>query len=192
MSSLESEADVYDVEYIVDDRIYKGKKQYLIKWVGYPDSDNTWEFRSNLFCTEILQEYEKNKSSKNKSNSTKPSKENQPKKSGSTAQPEKKNTTEKDSVIDKPGVLEPVQIRHEDVKKLVKPIQKSKFEQKITNDWNLYIDKITGAFSDENHGLEVEFLTVDGRVATCPSTLMRYRAPLKLLDFYESNLTFPE
>lgn len=36
------------VEKILEERKHNGEPQYLVKWLGYPDSDNTWEPRSNL------------------------------------------------------------------------------------------------------------------------------------------------
>jgi hypothetical protein len=33
----------YEVERIEDSRIWRGHLQYLVKWKGYPPSDNTWE-----------------------------------------------------------------------------------------------------------------------------------------------------
>jgi hypothetical protein len=33
----------YEVEDILDSRLYRGKVQYLIKWKDYPTEDNTWE-----------------------------------------------------------------------------------------------------------------------------------------------------
>jgi len=38
----------YKIEKIVAKRVYKGEKQVLIKWLGYPDSANTWEPERNL------------------------------------------------------------------------------------------------------------------------------------------------
>ena len=35
--------DEYEVEEILDTRTRRGKQQYLVKWLGYPHSDNTWE-----------------------------------------------------------------------------------------------------------------------------------------------------
>ncbi|KAK6089564.1 hypothetical protein P3W45_001446 [Vairimorpha bombi] len=49
---------VYDVEKILKKRIRKGKPEYLIKWVGYPDSESTWEFEENIFAKDLIEEYE--------------------------------------------------------------------------------------------------------------------------------------
>src|SRR5438128_3198715 len=44
----EERDEEYEVETIVDSRIYKGKLQYLIHWKGYDESERTWEPVSNL------------------------------------------------------------------------------------------------------------------------------------------------
>lgn len=38
----------YEVEAIVDSKVKNGKRYYLVKWVGWPESDNTWEPEINL------------------------------------------------------------------------------------------------------------------------------------------------
>ena len=38
----------YEVDTIIDSRIYKGKLQYLVHWKGYDKSERTWEPVSNL------------------------------------------------------------------------------------------------------------------------------------------------
>lgn len=53
----EEEEEEYEVEAIVADRTRRGKKQYLLKWKGYPDSENTWEDEESLCCPELLYEY---------------------------------------------------------------------------------------------------------------------------------------
>lgn len=40
------ENDIYVVESILDVRMRRGEKEYLIKWEGYPDTENTWEVSS--------------------------------------------------------------------------------------------------------------------------------------------------
>ena len=42
------EDGIYEVEAIVAQRTFKTRKQYLIKWEGYPESDNTWVAKSNI------------------------------------------------------------------------------------------------------------------------------------------------
>ncbi|MDI9313015.1 MAG: hypothetical protein QM535_22585, partial [Limnohabitans sp.] len=40
--------DYYRIEKIIRKRKNKGKIEYLIKWLGYPDSYNTWEPAENI------------------------------------------------------------------------------------------------------------------------------------------------
>ena len=44
----EDRDEEYEVDSIIDSRIYKGKLQYLVHWKGYDDSERTWEPVSNL------------------------------------------------------------------------------------------------------------------------------------------------
>lgn len=49
----------YEVEKIVDTRTTtSGQQEYLVKWEGYPESENTWEPTENLnHCSEKLQTF---------------------------------------------------------------------------------------------------------------------------------------
>ena len=38
----------YEIEKLIDARIWRNQKQYLVKWKDYPDSDNSWEPLKNI------------------------------------------------------------------------------------------------------------------------------------------------
>ena len=54
------EADgIFIVEEILRSKLVNGNKQYLVKWEGYPTSDNTWEPK-DCFSDEMIEEFENN------------------------------------------------------------------------------------------------------------------------------------
>ena len=46
-----------EVQSIVDERVYRGQTQYLIRWKGYDSASDTWEPEKNLRCKELLKEW---------------------------------------------------------------------------------------------------------------------------------------
>jgi hypothetical protein len=51
----------YEVEKVLDSRRYgRGRKlQYLVKWVGYPDSDNQWVNKEDISADEAIKEFQR-------------------------------------------------------------------------------------------------------------------------------------
>ena len=49
----------YEIEEIIDQHTdkWRWKKQYLVSWVGYPASENSWVNESDLHAPELLEEY---------------------------------------------------------------------------------------------------------------------------------------
>ena len=54
---LDQDDEEYDVEEILDYKKVDGKMRYLVKWLDYDNSENTWELPSALNCPERLAEF---------------------------------------------------------------------------------------------------------------------------------------
>ena len=67
-NEVQDESEPYLVENIVEKRFRNGQFEYLVKWCGYSDKDNTWELHTNI-PTSILSEYKKNLSTQPSPNS---------------------------------------------------------------------------------------------------------------------------
>lgn len=49
MIGAEGIEDAYLVEDVVNHKRVQGKIMFLVKWLGYPSSDNTWEEYANIY-----------------------------------------------------------------------------------------------------------------------------------------------
>uniref|UniRef100_A0A8D0E1S1 Histone-lysine N-methyltransferase n=1 Tax=Salvator merianae TaxID=96440 RepID=A0A8D0E1S1_SALMN len=47
----------FEVEYLCDYKKVRDEEYYMVKWRGYPDSENTWEPRKNLRCISMLKQF---------------------------------------------------------------------------------------------------------------------------------------
>ncbi|KRT78627.1 hypothetical protein AMK59_7866, partial [Oryctes borbonicus] len=66
------EPEEYTVEKIIDKRYdAKGNIEYLLKWIGYDDKDNTWEPVDNLDCPNLIATFEAERAKQEKEQSKK-------------------------------------------------------------------------------------------------------------------------
>lgn len=58
----------YEVEKIVGEKIEYGSRFFLVKWKGWPESDNSWEAEKSVDCYELIEKFRDSCRSSGKSN----------------------------------------------------------------------------------------------------------------------------
>jgi len=163
--SGQEQEEEYEVERIEKKRIRNGVIEYFIKWIGYAESDNTWEPRDNLSCDEIINNFEKAE------------KEREAKKAGgSTPLPKNKEEKRKSEVAPAASSQK---------KKKPEPEEEEKgFER------GLEPEKVIGA-TDSSGELMFLLKWKDSEEADLvPAKIANEKCPQVVIAFYEERLTW--
>nr|XP_022905013.1 chromobox protein homolog 3-like [Onthophagus taurus] len=63
----QGDGEEYTVEKIIDKRVNaNGTVEYLLKWIGYDDKDNTWEPVNHLDCPGLIEAFETERAKQDK------------------------------------------------------------------------------------------------------------------------------
>uniref|UniRef100_A0A1B6LSM8 Heterochromatin protein 1 n=1 Tax=Graphocephala atropunctata TaxID=36148 RepID=A0A1B6LSM8_9HEMI len=153
----------FSVEKVLDCRMKNGKTEYLLKWKGYSDEDNTWEPEENLDCPELIQEF---KDARKKRDSIKKQEE--------TPKPaSKKKKAEKEEVKVLPK------------KKIVEEDNRPRgFER------NLEPERIIGATDASGELMFLMKWKGTDEADLVPARQANVRCPQQVIQFYEERLTW--
>ncbi|XP_031635904.1 M-phase phosphoprotein 8-like [Contarinia nasturtii] len=66
--SNKTDNEEYEVEKIVGEKIEYNVRYFLVKWKGWPESDNSWETEKSVDCYELIEKFRDSCRSTNKSN----------------------------------------------------------------------------------------------------------------------------
>lgn len=168
----------YEVERIVATRTRKGKVEYQVKWLGYPESENTWQSVDSMNCPDLIAKYEEQKEKTKLEKFRVPSsKSSSPTKSA----PAKGRTTEFGKRIS----LKPQKAATSN------SLEKKERQKWVPGDWEELVDRVD-TVSRVNGKLHVWIVWNDGAVTEELADETNIRCPQKVIKFYESRLRFPD
>lgn len=158
----ESETE-YEVERLLAKRIRKDRVEYLIKWLGYPESESTWQSVDTMNCPELIAAFEK----EHPSSPT-------PHKLGTGVGREMKGPRPQTFPANTKGPLE------------LNPTPWT------PGDWEEAVDSVDTVTRTESGQLHVWLLWRTGELSEELAEEANIRCPQKVIEFYQSRLKFPE
>ncbi|XP_072162591.1 chromobox protein homolog 1 [Bemisia tabaci] len=164
-SSVDGEEEEFSVEKVLDRRMRGGKVEYLLKWKGYSDDDNTWEPEENLDCPDLISQFEEQRK---KRESTKKDEVSKKRKSTSSDK-----DAEKKSLAPKPKKSQP----EEDNKPR-------------GFDRNLEPEKIIGATDSSGELMFLMKWKDNDEADLVPARQANIKCPQVVIKFYEERLTW--
>eukprot|EP00698_Gefionella_okellyi_P017894 TRINITY_DN5305_c0_g1_i2.p1 TRINITY_DN5305_c0_g1~~TRINITY_DN5305_c0_g1_i2.p1 ORF type:complete len:179 (+),score=17.94 TRINITY_DN5305_c0_g1_i2:94-630(+) len=165
--------EYYNVEYIVDVRHTENGDEYLCKWEGYPESDNSWVPEDALSGPALIDDYYLRK------NLARPS----AKKSA-----QKKRQAEDDST-EQPAKTPKTATKTPKTPKSPKSPKSPKYDGPVVVN-KLAAGDVSSIISAArcDTGLAFQVKLKNGKLIYCTNTALHDSHPLKLIKFYEKRL----
>lgn len=205
--AADGEEEEYEIKEILDSNpdIFGDEMGFLVRWKGYPDSENSWVRESDAPNADELISAFLDRRNKEKSAKKAPAK---PRKSTERSQEPKKRgrISTKSKVVSEEDELEqsPVQRTAKKQKRVSAPGKKKEPEpegddleagQFVSMEkymhldaWDSLITKIETIERDEDGKLCLYGLLTTGEHFKLPSTVANIKFPQKVIKFYEDNL----
>ncbi|XP_037945440.1 heterochromatin protein 1-like [Teleopsis dalmanni] len=183
--SEDEEEEEYVVEKICGRRVRKGKFEYFLKWKGYSEEENTWDPEEHLYCQDLIEQYEAERTkdeagARQKSEAKDTS--NRPFSSTSNKREPKDSGTSSSNSANKK--------KRRESEKYVKPDGFVGQNEVYGFDKGLVAEKILGA-SDSNGSLTffIQFRGVD-QAEMIPASVVNLKMPQMVIKFYEERLSW--
>jgi len=188
----DEEVEEYSVEKVLNKRMVKGKKEYLLKWKGYSESESTWEPEENLDCPDLIEEYEnslKKKKEKEEKPST-PAVQDKKRKlsSGSSTPNSSSQKKEKKEVKDEKNENTPKPAKQPKKEKDKEPPKEPEGPKGF--DRKLAPEKIIGATDSSGELMFLMKWTGTDEADLVPAKVANIRCPQVVIQFYEERLTW--
>lgn len=191
LSETTSEEDEeYEVEQIVDKRVRFGRVEYKVKWLGYPESENTWQTVESMNCPTLVAQFEEKRGATPASKSRRNGKIRAASSPRSKARPGsgvgggrrgrqlgRSLTPDKEAEAGRAG-------------RGSRKTKTSSSSKWTPGDWDELVDHIDTVTRDKDV-LLVWISWNDGRLTEELAAEANIRCPQKIIEFYESRLKFP-
>nr|ACO11832.1 Chromobox protein homolog 1 [Lepeophtheirus salmonis] len=184
---LEEEEEEYSVEKVLDKRVGKnGKVEYLLKWKGYGDEDNTWEPKENLDCEDLIETFEKNRRMKKEAEKSKSGGNNSSSSGGGGSSTNNNNNT--DSTSSSTNQAEKRKSTSSSNEK--SESRKADDDRPRGFDRNLDPERIIGATDSSGELMFLIKWKGSDEADLVPAREANVRCPQTVIKFYEERLTW--
>ncbi|SPO47812.1 uncharacterized protein PSANT_05500 [Moesziomyces antarcticus] len=215
--------DEYEIEYIVSHSTEETDDQlsYFVKWKGYPESENTWVFESDMGgAQEMISEYwaklpqklvQKVKGGKKKRQSSTPQPSKRARRESSvptrrnkrtngqvarSVSPDDEGLDDEDAQLERirsdPSLADEERALLETQHLHAKRLDRLRKRYARIADWDPIVRRIEGVEKMSDNKIRVFIHFDNGDKLAFESAVAHHRCPLKLLQFYEANLRFRE